>query len=395
MEIKEILGISELYEFHKKLSSLFFDEDEKEKYFDKILSSGIDISTDFIRDLYQVEASQRKSLKQDYTPDSLCSLFYALSSNPDMVLDECSGTGSLAIKFIANGAKKIICIETSETVLPLLLFNMSIRNIEGYVIKEDITTQAISTIYELKPGHKYSSISISENILQFKASTIISNPPYSLPWNGIADERTEGYPIPPKSKADYLFVLDIMARLDDEGEAFVLLPHGVLFRGSTEGEIRKKLIQEGKLKAIIGLPNKMFLNTDIPTVMLCLSHKKSNGIYVMDATSYATKNSKTNTLTPEAVAEIAENYKQQKDIEKIARLVSLQEIEKNDFNLNIPRYIDTYEPEELPDIKELVSGILKIDDEIRETEKALSEMMGELVGENYQNDIGELRKLWS
>ena len=107
------------------------------------------------------------------------------------------------------------------------------------------------------------------------------------------------------------------------------------------------------------------------------------------------KNSKTNTLTPEAVAEIAENYKQQKDIEKVARLVSLQEIEKNDFNLNIPRYIDTYEPEKLPDIKELVSGILKIDDEIRETEKALSEMMGELVGDDYQNDIGELRKLWS
>lgn len=395
MEIKEILGIKEMYEFHKKLSSTLFNEDEKEKYFDKILNSGIDINTDFIRDLYQMEASQRKSLKQDYTPDSLCALFYALSSQHGTILDECSGTGSLAIKFIANGVKKVVCIETSETVLPLLLFNMSIRNIEGYVIKEDITTQVISTIYELKQGRKYSSISISENILQLKVGTIISNPPYSLPWSGIPDERTEGYPVPPKSKADYLFVLDIMSRLNDEGEAFVLLPHGVLFRGGTEGEIRKKLISEGKLKAIIGLPDKMFLNTDIPTAMLCLSHKKSNGIYVMDATGYATKSGKTNKLAPEAVAEIAENYKQQKDIEKVARLVSLQEIEKNDFNLNIPRYIDTYEPEELPDIKELVSGILKIDDEIRETEKVLSEMMGELVGENYQNDIGELRRLWS
>lgn len=395
MEIKEILGIKEMYEFHKKLSSTLFDEDEKEKYFDKILNSGIDINTDFIRDLYQMEASQRKSLKQDYTPDSLCALFYALSSQYGTILDECSGTGSLAIKFIANGVKKVACIETSETVLPLLLFNMSIRNIEGYVIKEDITTQAISTIYELKQGRKYSSISISKNTLQLKVGTIISNPPYSLPWSGIPDERTEGYPVPPKSKADYLFVLDIMSRLNDEGEAFVLLPHGVLFRGGTEGGIRKKLISEGKLKAIIGLPDKMFLNTDIPTVMLCLSHKKSNGIYVMDATGYATKSGKTNKLASEAVVKIAENYKQQKYIEKVARLVSLQEIEKNDFNLNIPRYIDTYEPEKLPDIKELVSGILKIDDEIRETEKVLSEMMGELVGENYQNDIGELRRLWS
>lgn len=389
------MGIEEIYELTKKLQTILFDKAERESYFDKIISSGIDLKTDFIRDIYQEEAAQRKQLKQDYTPNCLCNLFYELAQEPVEILDECAGTGSLAIAYIANGIKKVTCIEKSKTVFPILLFNMAIRNVTGYVILGDITDRKITEVHKLEEGDKYSEITKTKEVPEYEYKTIISNPPYSMAWSGIPDERFFGYEIPPKSKADYLFVLDIISRIKDDGEAFVLLPHGVLFRGNQEGEIRKKLVWEGYIHGIIGLPDNMFLNTSIPTVMMCISKRKQDGIYVMDATKYAIKGKKTNTLPEDAIIEIAQNYKKKNQIEKVARLVPLQEIERNGYNLNIPRYIDTFEKEEIPDIREIVSDILQTDAQIRDTERKLAGMMKEIVGENYQTDIAEVLKLWS
>ena len=148
MDIREILGISEMYEFIRYLKDIIFDKQRREEYFNKIIED-IDLRTDFIRDVFQAEAAQRKQMKQDYTPDCICNLFYELSTTPAAVLDECAGTGSLAISYIANGVKNVICIEKSETVFPLLLFNMSIRNVTGWVIKEDITTRELLEAYRL------------------------------------------------------------------------------------------------------------------------------------------------------------------------------------------------------------------------------------------------------
>lgn len=394
MDVRSALGITEIYELHQKLSNILLDKQAREMYFNSITESGIDLKTDFIRDLYQEEAAQRKQLKQDYTPDCLCDLFYELSDSPQMILDECAGTGSLAISFISRGIKEVICIERSETVFPLLMFNMAIRNVTGWLIKEDITTRNVFDAYRLSSGDRYSDIEQASPPWQ-QMQTVISNPPYSLTWSGVTDSRCEGYGVPPKSKADYLFVLDILDRLGENGKAFVLLPHGVLFRGNQEGEIRQKLIQNGYIHGIIGLPGDMFLNTSIPTVMLCLRKQKRDGVYIMDATSYARKEGKVNKLEPAAVTEIVRSYKERREIAKTARVVSLDEIETNGYNLNIPRYIDTSEPEVLPDLKELVSDILQTDQEIRKTEQELAGMMRELTGGSYQNDIAEVIKLWS
>lgn len=157
MDIREILGISEMYEFIRYLKDIIFDKQRREEYFNKIIED-IDLSTDFMRDVFQAEAAQRKQMKQDYTPDCICKLFYELSTTPAAVLDECAGTGSLAISYIANGVKNVICIEKSETVFPLLLFNMSIRNVTGWVIKEDITTRELLEAYRLEAGTRYSDI---------------------------------------------------------------------------------------------------------------------------------------------------------------------------------------------------------------------------------------------
>lgn len=394
MDVRAALGITEMYELHQKLSNILSDKQAREMYFNSITESGIDLKTDFIRDLYQEEAAQRKQLKQDYTPDCLCDLFYELSDSPRMILDECAGTGSLAISFISHGIKEVICIERSETVFPLLMFNMAIRNVTGWLIKEDVTTRNVLDAYRLVSGDRYSDIEQASPSWQ-QMQTVISNPPYSLTWSGVPDSRCEGHGTPPKSKADYLFVLDILDRLDENGEAFVLLPHGVLFRGNQEGEIRQKLIQNGYIHGIIGLPGDMFLNTSIPTVMLCLRKQKCDGVYIMDATSFAKKEGKVNKLEPAAVTEIARSYKERREIPKTARVVTTNEIETNGYNLNIPRYIDTSEPEVLPDLKELVSDILQTDQEIRKTEQELAGMMRELTGGSYQNDIVEVIKLWS
>lgn len=395
MDIKEILGITEMYELNKKLERILPDKQAREVYFNSITQSGVDLSRDFIRDIYQEEAAQRKQLKQDYTPDCLCDLFYALADKPTSILDMCAGTGSLTISYIAHGVKDVVCIELSQTVFPVLMFNMAIRNVSGYLIRQDITTREILAVYRLTAGDKYSDI---ERVIEFESSpthSIISNPPYSLTWSGEGDNRCKGYGVPPKSKADYLFILDIISRLEDSGQAFVLLPHGVLFRGQAEGEIRQKLLENGYIHGIIGLPKDMFLNTGIPTVMLCLSKRPQIGVYVMDATSYAVKEGKTNKLSESAISEIVRNYKERKDVPKIGRMVGIEEIKNNGYNLNIPRYIDTSEPEILPDLKDLVSDIRQTDAEIRQTEQELAGMMKNLVGENYQNDIAEVLKLWN
>lgn len=396
MEIKNILEISEIFELSEKLNKIMNNKEEREQYFHKIVNAGLDLKTDFIRDLYQEEAAQRKQLKQDYTPDCLCNLFYQTATEPHEILDECAGTGSLAIEYINHGVDEITCIEKSKTVFPLLLMNMAIRNVSGYVVRGDIAEGEVYEIYKLKATDTYSDIAKQDNYEAKKYQTIISNPPYSLKWSGMWDERFFNYEMPPKSKADYLFVLDILYKLKEGGEAFVLLPHGVLFRGNQERTIRERVIQQGFIKGIIGLPDNMFLNTSIPTVLMCIKKdNQQNGIYIMDATGYATKGKKTNVLTEEALHTIAEGYKEKIEIPKIARMVSIKEIEQNEYNLNIPRYIDNFEEEEVPELKDIVSGIIAINNEIKVTENKLSEMMQNITGGSYQSDISEVIKLWS
>ena len=139
----------------------------------------------------------------------------------------------------------------------------------------------------------------------------------------------------------------------------------------------------------------MVLNTSIPTVRLWVSKRPQSGVYVMDATSYAVKDGKTNKLSESAISEIVRNYKERKDVPKVGRMVGIEEIKNNGYNLNIPRYIDTSEPEILPDLKNLVGDIMQTDAEIIQTEQELAGMMKNLVGENYQNDISEVLKLWN
>lgn len=396
MNIKKILEIREIVQFREIIMDIIFDNTKRKEYFDKLIKNGVDLKTDFLRDLFQEEASARKSFKQDYTPDSICELFSRIVGECETIYDECAGTGSLSISCINKGIKNVIAIELSENVLPLLLFNLSIRNISGYVIQGDVTTNEIMNIYKLERDERYSIVEKVATYENIKYKSIISNPPYSLTWSGIIDDRFIGFEIPPKSKADYLFVLDIINKLEDGGNAFILLPHGILFRGNQEAAIRRELVDRGYLKGLIGLPDNMFMNTGIPTVLIHVRKYENDdkSIFIMDASQLGTKNGKQNILTDEAITKIVDRFNNKREEEKLCRIVKYEEIQKNDYNLNIPRYIDTFEREQIPEIKDIVQDILTIDRDIKNTEKRLAESMKEIVGGNYQSDIKEVIKLW-
>lgn len=248
----------------------------------------------------------------------------------------------------------------------------------------------------MNSGVKYSEIKKDDKFEPIQINTIISNPPYSLQWSGLPDDRMIEFDIPPKSKADYLFILDMLYKLEFEGQMYVLLPHGVLFRGGSEQKIRKKLIDKGYLRAIIGLPGNLFMNTPIPTVLMHLVKKEREygEVFIMDASKLYKKQGKVNNITDEQLTVIADSFKNKQVKEKLCRVVPYEEIRLNDYNLNIPRYIDTYEQEAAPDLKEVVRNIIEIDNEIKQTEHKLSEMMKEIVGGNYQQEVSEVLKLW-
>ena len=170
------------------------------------------------------------------------------------------------------------------------------------------------------------------------------NPPYSANWSAAEgfkqDERFMDYGgnLAPKSKADYAFLLHGFYHLKQSGTMAIILPHGVLFRGGAEGRIREILLKNGSIYAVIGLPSNMFYNTSIPTCIIVLKkHRDGRDVLFIDASNLFVKEKKQNVMTEEHIGHVLELYKNRKPVEKEAYLASYEDIEKNDFNLNIPR----------------------------------------------------------
>lgn len=195
--------------------------------------------------------------------------------------------------------------------------------------------------------------------------TIIANPPFSVPWNTdesfLTDLRFAEYgKLAPKSKADFAFLQDMVYQLDDDGLMTVVLPHGVLFRGAAEGFIRRFLIEtKNCLDAVIGLPANIFFGTSIPTCILVFKKNRSgkDGVLFIDSSKEFEKQKNKNNLTGENISKITDVYLNRKTVEKYSYLATLQEIAENDYNLNIPRYVDTFEAEPEIDIEAVMKSI--------------------------------------
>lgn len=213
-----------------------------------------------------------------------------------------------------------------------------------------------------------------------KYDTVISNPPYSQSWIPQMDERFEGYKLAPKSKADFAFILDGLYSLNESGTAAFILPHGVLFRGQAEGDIRRTLIDNNLLDAVIGLPSNLFTNTGIPVCILVFKKNRTHtDILFIDAQKDFVKNKNKNIMTTEQVEKVIKAYKNRADIERYSSNISVSTILDNDYNLNIPRYIDSFEPEEIPDAVQLAKELNEINRESRILGLEIAEMLKQLV----------------
>ena len=224
---------------------------------------------------------------------------------------------------------------------------------------------------------------------------VVANPPYSLKWDNaeskLKDPRFKDYgKLAPKSKADYAFVEHGIYHLKPSGRMAIVLPHGVLFRGAAEGTIRKAIIDKNYLDAVIGLPSNLFYSTGIPTVILVFrKDRKTNNVLFIDASQHFAKDKKQNRLREEDINLILETYKNRQDVDKLAHVATLEEIKDNDYNLNIPRYVDTFEEEEPIDLDDVNRQLAEVDEEITRLEKELEAMLAELVPTDQTNEDDE------
>ena len=198
----------------------------------------------------------------------------------------------------------------------------------------------------------------------------------------MSDDRFAPYGrLAPQSKADFAFVQHMIYQLNENGTMAVVLPHGVLFRGAAEGEIRKYLIKEcNYLDAVIGLPANIFYGTGIPTCILVLKKKRENpsNILFIDASQKFDKVKNQNVLREEDIANIVLTYRQREPLDKYSYVASLEEIKDNDYNLNIPRYVDTFEEEEQVDLALVSAKLRAIENEMRTTDTAIADYCQQL-----------------
>lgn len=227
---------------------------------------------------------------------------------------------------------------------------------------------------------------------------VLMNPPYSAKWSAaqgfLSDPRFGDYGVlAPKSKADYAFLLHGYYHLKNTGTMAIILPHGVLFRGAAEGKIREKLVDAGAIYAVIGLPSNLFYNTSIPTTIIALKKKREGrDILFIDASRQFEKGKRQNTMTTENIDHVLKLYTDRTDVEKEAHLATYEEIRANDYNLNIPRYVDTFEKEEEIKIGELASDLQEISSQISAGTDELLKQFGELTASDEQT-AGELDAL--
>lgn len=278
------------------------------------------------------------------------------------IYDPTSGSGSLLInigkcvsRHMGNDNHiKYYAQELKENTYNLTRMNLVMRGI----LPSNIVTRNGDTLEEdwpyfneNDPVHTYDPLYVD---------AVVSNPPYSLAWNPEdkeADPRYSRFGLAPKGKADYAFLLHDLYHLKPDGVMTIVLPHGVLFRGGEEGTIRKNLIEFNHIDAIIGLPSNIFFGTGIPTIIMVLRQKRENNdVLIIDASKGFEKSGKNNVLRARDIKKIVDAVIARKDVEKFSKVVSLEEIRANEYNLNIPRYVDSSEKPESWDIYATMFG---------------------------------------
>lgn len=330
---------------------------------------------------FEEHSADRKNYMQDYTPQCVLDIIGGITPGGD-VRDVCAGIGGLSLaKFKADNTVTLRLEEYSKNAIAFMLLNLLMANIDAEVVEKNVLTNEEFAYYKVESATLgFGRVSKVEMLGSKKYNTVISNPPYSQSWVPQMDERFEGYKLAPKSKADFAFILDGLYSLNASGTAAFILPQGVLFRGQAEGDIRRNLIEDNLLDAVIGLPSNLFTNTSIPVSILVFKKNRANtDILFIDAQKDFVKHKNKNVMTAEQVEKVIKAYKERADIERYSSNIGVSTILDNDYTLNIPRYIDSFEPEEIPDAVQLAKDLNEINRESRTLGFEIAEMLKQLV----------------
>ena len=307
-------------------------------------------------------ANAGKKAGEFYTPHEVSLLMSEIVANhlkdreKIEIFDPTSGSGSLLINIGKSASKyiegenkvKYYAQELKANTYNLTRMNLIMRGIEA----DNIVTRNGDTLEDDWPYFDENDPLGTYNSLYVDA--VVSNPPYSQVWNPTdkeTDPRYSGYGLAPKGKADYAFLLHDLYHIKPDGIMTIVLPHGVLFRGGEEGEIRRNLIEKNKIDTIIGLPANIFYGTGIPTIIMVLKQKRTNtDVLIIDASKGFIKEGKNNKLRASDIKKIVDVVTHRESVDKFSKVVSRDEIRANDYNLNIPRYVDSSEEAESWDI---------------------------------------------
>ncbi|MDO5105714.1 type I restriction-modification system subunit M [Capnocytophaga sp.] len=368
-------------------SKLGKSAEEKNKLIAKILShlneidfNLSDTDADILGDAYEYLIAQfasgaGKKAGEFYTPQEVSKILAKIVAGGKKqlrsVYDPTCGSGSLLLR-VARETEKVYNFygqEMNRTTYNLARMNMILHGVSysDFDIKQDDTLE--------NPQHKN---------MTFEA--IVANPPFSAKWSAkelfMNDERFSPYgKLAPSSKADFAFIQHMIHHLDEKGTMAVVMPHGVLFRGASELVIRKYLIDnKNYLDAVIGLPANIFYGTSIPTCILVFKKCREidDSVLFIDASKDFDKQKNQNVLLDEHIDKIVETYFSRSEIEKYSHNATLSEISENDFNLNIPRYVDTFEEEEPIDLQEVMQNIKRLEAEKATLNEEINGYMQEL-----------------
>lgn len=349
-------------------------------HLDKIDFKLEDSKVDILGDAYeyligQFASSAGKKAGEFYTPQEVSELLARIVTDGKKrlknIYDPTCGSGSLLLR-VARHVKDVghfYAQELNNTTYNLARMNMILHDVhyDKFYIRQEDTLE--------HPQH-----------LEHRFEAIVANPPFSAKWSAdpihLQDERFSQYgKLAPSSKADYAFIQHMVYQLDENGVMAVVMPHGVLFRGGAEGIIREFLIREKNyLDAVIGLPANIFYGTGIPACVLvfkkCREHP--NNILFIDASRHFEKGKNQNRMRYEDIEKIMDVYNNRKTENKFSYVADLKEIKENDYNLNIPRYVDTFEKEEEIDLAQVTKELKEIAREEKEIDQKIAEYTKEL-----------------
>lgn len=341
-----------------------------------------DTEADVLGDAYeyligQFASGAGKKAGEFYTPQEVSTILAKIvttgKTSLKNVYDPTCGSGSLLLR-VAKEVEEVGGFygqEMNPTTYNLARMNMILHGVhyQRFDLKNEDTLE--------HPAPEHAD-------LRFDA--VVANPPFSAKWSASAihenDDRFSAYgKLAPKTKADFAFVQHMAHHLDSGGTMACILPHGVLFRGAAEGHIRRYLIDDCNwLDAVIGLPANIFYGTGIPTCILVLKKQRENSdnILFIDASKGFEKEGNQNYLRPEPIERIVSTYRKREGVEKFSHVAELSEVVENDYNLNIPRYVDTFEEEEPVDLAEVSEKLVALGKEMGETDKVIAGFCGEL-----------------